>query len=276
MCLCILFNMTSSLYLYSGLFNFIWNWSRYITIFYCTLYYILIFNKFTVLRLRRKYVVAVNCLNIFHRQKLSFKCRCIMWSHVLQTINDTGARANCWALSCFTLQHISHMIEWNKSIEKHRHHYCYWGERVSFFHLPDTFNRHCNLSLSCPRTSITNEFMKPFTEWAFLPLSPLCWGPGVITGTCWALALTLTMNGSPIKGQVWSVWLQYTFRLRCEEICECLYEQSGARYDLWLRLKHLLWSCCIKTNTFWNVNYLSSCLIQSFCLCNKYVKNKNI
>lgn len=31
-------------------------------------------------------------------------------------------------------------------------------------HLPDTFNRHCNLSLSCPRTSIANEFMKPFTE----------------------------------------------------------------------------------------------------------------
>lgn len=51
-----------------------------------------------------------------------------------------------------------------KALEKHCHHYYYWGERGEFSHLPDTFNGHCNLGLSCPCTSMANEFMKPFTE----------------------------------------------------------------------------------------------------------------
>lgn len=66
---------------------------------------------------------------------------------------------------CLTSRLSSHMIEWNKSA----------GETLSsllllrwkgdrFSHLPDTFNSHCDLGLSCPRTSIANEFMKPFAE----------------------------------------------------------------------------------------------------------------
>lgn len=109
-----------------------------------------------------------------------------------------------------------------------------------FSHLPDTFNRHCNLGLSCPRTSIANEFMKPFTgrsgTTCLCHLAAGNWG--LITGTCWALALTLTMNGSPVKGQVCSVWLQYTFRLCCGLICVC----SSRRSLVWCKVttKHLL------------------------------------
>lgn len=104
--------------------------------------------------------------NLFMR---SFKDQ----SHDLQTMDGSIIRSSdIWQRSeirateeklCLTFQLSSHMIEWNKSMEKHCHHYYYWGERGSFSHLPDTFNRHCNLGLSCPRTSIANEFMKPFT-----------------------------------------------------------------------------------------------------------------
>lgn len=121
------------------------------------------------------------------------------WDNV--EIRATERRSSS-SLFCLTFQLSPHMIEWNKSMKKHCHHYYYWGERGSFSHLPDTFNRHCNLGLSCPRTSITNEFMKLFTGriQSGLPLSPCCWSWGLITGTCCALALTLTMNGSPVKG----------------------------------------------------------------------------
>lgn len=80
----------------------------------------------------------------------------------------------------------SHVIEWNKRMEKHCHHYDYWGERGSFSHLDDTFNRHCNLGLSCPRTSIANDFMKPFARRCGAALSPVPCPLGLLTGTCWA------------------------------------------------------------------------------------------
>lgn len=74
-------------------------------------------------------------------------------------------------------------------------------ERGWFSHLPGTFSSHCDLSRSCPRTSIANEFMKPFTERSTTTcLSHLDAGTwGLITGACWVLALTLTMNGSPAE-----------------------------------------------------------------------------
>lgn len=149
----------------------------------------------------------------------------------------------------------SHVIEWNKRMEKHCHHYDYWGERGSFSHLDDTFNRHCNLGLSCPRTSIANDFMKPFARRCGAALSPvpcplsprapygdlLGLGPspwlwlGVQVKARWAPSASSTHAGSAARSRV-SV---FSGRTR-------------SRIGLELQLKHLLWSC----------SFNSECLLQ--------------
>lgn len=60
---------------------------------------------------------------------------------------------------------------------------------------------------------MANEFMKPFTQRSSTTclshLDAATWG--LITGACWVLALTLTMNGSRAERPGMSVWLQSTF-----------------------------------------------------------------
>lgn len=140
------------------------------------------------------------------------------------------------------------MIEWNKSMEKHCHHYYYWGERGSLSHLPDTFNRHCNLGLSCPRTSIANELMNHLQDdpewpasvasllgrrahyWHLLGLGPhLDYEWASTSKARYAPSASNTHPGSAVG------WY----------VCGCVFFSAAwwAWFDVKLQPRHLLWSC---------------------------------
>lgn len=71
---------------------------------------------------------------------------------------------------CLTSRLSSHMIEWNKSMEKHCHHYYYWGERGIVFltcptHLTATvtwaFPVHAHPSLMSLWSHLQNDSQRP-------------------------------------------------------------------------------------------------------------------
>lgn len=129
------------------------------------------------------------------------------------------------SLCCVTLQLRSHMIEWDKSRRNTVIIIIIEVRGGSFSHLPDTFNSHCNLCLSCPRTSIANEFMWPLTERSGTTcLCHLADGtPGSLSGPAGPRPSPWLWMGGQVKGQVRSVWLQYTSRLcgSCWHMCGC-------------------------------------------------------